>query len=226
MSHRDNILRIKSVDNALGDLRDKVVYVGGSTISLYADRYVQEVRVTLDVDVLVELLNYNERIALEQKLHKIGFENDFESGIICRYKYGSTIVDIVPTIEAPMGFTNRWYAEGFTNAVDYTIDELHTIKILTVPYFLATKLEAYKSRGKGDGRMSRDFEDIVFVLENRTAVWAELDVMQGSIKDYLKESFAELLKNPNIYEWVDSHVERGSPPQTTEIISALRKFCA
>jgi hypothetical protein len=58
MSHIHNVSRIKAVHKALGDLRDKVVFVGGATVSLYIDRTASEVRPTEDVDLLVELVSY------------------------------------------------------------------------------------------------------------------------------------------------------------------------
>jgi hypothetical protein len=53
MSHHINIVRIKAVANALDSLREKVVFVGGATISLYPERQVFEVRPTDDVDVII-----------------------------------------------------------------------------------------------------------------------------------------------------------------------------
>ena len=58
MNHQTNIVRIKAVANALRKLNEKVVFVGGATISLYPDRAVFEVRPTDDVDVIIEILNY------------------------------------------------------------------------------------------------------------------------------------------------------------------------
>lgn len=55
MSHHINITRIKSVYNALGDLKDKVVFVGGATVSLYADSVSEEIRPTEDIDIIVEI---------------------------------------------------------------------------------------------------------------------------------------------------------------------------
>jgi hypothetical protein len=46
MSHHVNIVRIKVVANALDTLKEKVVFVGGATISLYPDKPVLEVRPT------------------------------------------------------------------------------------------------------------------------------------------------------------------------------------
>lgn len=67
MNHHLNITRIKAVANALDGLNEKVVFVGGATISLYPDKPVLEVRPTDDVDVILEILNYSNRIELEEK---------------------------------------------------------------------------------------------------------------------------------------------------------------
>ena len=64
MSHHLNTVRIKAVANALDHLNEKVVFVGGTTISFYPDRPVLEVRPTDDVDVIIEILNYSNRIEL------------------------------------------------------------------------------------------------------------------------------------------------------------------
>jgi predicted nucleotidyltransferase len=165
MSHHTNIVRIKAIANALANLKEKVVFVGGATISLYPDRPVLEVRPTDDVDVIIEILNYSDRAKLEEKLREIGFSHDLESGIVCRYQIQGIIVDIMPTDDPSIGFTNIWYPEGFNHAINYEIDEDNIIKILDAPYFIATKLEAHKGRGENDGRLSQDFEDIVYVLE-------------------------------------------------------------
>lgn len=107
MSHKTNTLRIKAVSNALEALNQKIVFVGGATISLYPDRPVFEVRPTDDVDVLIEILNYNERSILEDKLRLIGFAHDIESGVICRYRLQGIIVDVMPTDDPSIGFGNK-----------------------------------------------------------------------------------------------------------------------
>jgi len=224
MNHNTNIVRIKAVSNALKELNEKIVFVGGATISLYPDRPVFEVRPTDDVDVIIEILNYHDRVKLEEKLRAIGFTNDIESGVICRYKIHGIIVDIMPTNDPSIGFTNKWYPEGFEKAVNYEIDESNIIKILSAPYFIATKLEAHKDRGKNDGRTSQDFEDIIFVLENCSAIWEEMNNSSKTIKDYLRSEFLILLNNQNLFEWIDSHVERGTPPATYLIMENLKRF--
>ena len=226
MSHRINIVRIKAVANALDSLKEKVVFVGGATISLYPERQVFEVRPTDDVDVIIEILNYKDRAELEEKLRSIGFSHDIESGVVCRYSIHGVIVDIMPTNDPSIGFSNKWYPAGFNHAVDYMIDNNCTVRILSAPYFIATKLEAFKGRGKNDGRTSQDFEDIIYVLENRAAIWEEMNTADRDINDYLRSEFLNLLNNPNLFDWIDGHVERGSPPATDLIIDKLEKFIA
>lgn len=226
MSHHTNTVRIKTVANALDNLNEKVVFVGGATISLYPDQPVFEVRPTDDVDVIIEILNYSDRAELEEKLRSIGFSPDIESGVICRYRIQGIAVDIMPTNDSSIGFTNIWYPEGFEKAVNYEIDERSIVKILSAPYFLATKLEAHKDRGNNDGRTSQDFEDIIYVLENREVIWEEINNSNENLKNYLLTEFRNLLKNPNLFEWIDCHVERGSPPASYFIMEEIIKITA
>ena len=225
MSEHINKLRIKVVSKALKPLNEKIVFVGGATISLYSNRQTLEVRPTDDVDVILEILDYNERSKLDEKLRAIGFINDVESNVICRYKIQGIIVDIMPTDDSSIGFNNIWYTKGFENAVDFRIDDETVVKVLSAPYFIATKFEAYKGRGQNDGRTSHDFEDIVYVLENRSNIWEEMENADAEIKKYLKNEFQILLNNPNIEEWIACHVERGPSPATDRIISSMVKFC-
>lgn len=223
MNHHTNMVRVKAVANALNELNEKVVFVGGATVSLYAERAVFEIRPTDDIDVIIEILNYNERASLEEKLHKIGFSNDIESGIVCRFIIQGIIVDIMPTNDPSIGFTNSWYQKGFENSLDFIIDEYCTIKILTAPYFIATKFEAHNGRGNNDGRTSQDFEDIIFILENRASVWHEINHVNNELKIFLIKEFKKLLNNSYHEEWIEAHVESGSNKTTQFIIENIKK---
>lgn len=224
MNHHKNTVRIKAVHNNLADLKDKVVYVGGATISLYADRETLEVRPTDDIDIIVEIISYNERSQLEEKLRSLGFKNDIDSNVVCRFKIEGIIVDIMPTADESIGFKNIWYPEGFKNAIDYKIDERTTVKILSAPYFIATKLEAFKGRGGSDGRTSHDFEDIVYVFENRQTIWNEIRNTSGDLKKYFLTEFKKLKENTSLFEWIDCHVDFGSPPASYFIMQEIEKF--
>ena len=84
MSHLENLTRIKVVYDALEELGDQVIFVGGATVSLYGDKVSGEIRPTDDVDILIELIDYNGYAGIEEKLRHKGFVNDWESGVICR----------------------------------------------------------------------------------------------------------------------------------------------
>lgn len=107
MGHQNNITRIKAIHNALGQLGQEVVYVGGATISLYLHDIGPVIRNTEDVDVVVEIWNYADFHLLDEKLRHIGFKNDQDSGLICRYSYEGIIVDILPTEGKVLSFSNK-----------------------------------------------------------------------------------------------------------------------
>ena len=52
----------------------------------------------------------------------------------------------MPTSEEMLGFTNRWYPEALQNATAVEISSGVTVRVVTAPYFVATKLEAYKGQ--------------------------------------------------------------------------------
>lgn len=56
MSHQINLTRIRAVNNALVALKEKVVFVGGATISLYAEREIFELRPIL-IESFVKVLD-------------------------------------------------------------------------------------------------------------------------------------------------------------------------
>jgi len=73
---------------------------------------------------------------------------------------------------------------------------------------------------------SQDFEDIVYILENRKSVWKEMRMANQTLRDYLKAEFNALSANPNIYEWIDCHVEFSSPPSTNWILDEIGEFAS
>lgn len=207
MQHHNNIVRLRAVKNAFKSLNEEIVFVGGAILSLYADKPIIDVRNTNDIDVIMEIVSYKKRVEIEERLRAFGFENDIQSGIICRYLYQGITVDIMPTDDDSIGFKNIWYPDAFTNAVSKSIDEATAIRIPTAPYFLATKFEAFKSRGDYDGYRSHDFEDIIFVLQNRSTIWNEIKDSNPKLFRYLKIEFSQLLNHPLLVDWIEGNVD-------------------
>lgn len=216
MNHHTNTVRIRAVASALSELNDTVVFVGGATLSLYADDpAATEPRPTDDIDVVVEVATYGEFSSqIDERLRQLGFTNDQESGIICRYRINGLIVDIMPTNPDVLGFSNRWYADGVTESIVYQIDERQAIRIFSAPYFIATKLEAFKSFRHGkDPRMNSDFEDIIYLFDNRRELLHEMNQSSSSIRPYLRDEIGVLLSDANVNENISVHLERRTASQ-------------
>lgn len=224
MSHRDNVTRIKAVYFALEELAADVVFVGGATVSLYSTRPEIETRPTDDVDIVVEIARYREYAAIEEKLRSKGFVNDVASGLICRYIIQGIIVDVMPTSEEVLGFSNKWYPAAFAKSVQVKLEDGPSIRIFSAPYFLATKLEAFVDRGENEGRFSSDFEDVVHVLNNRGAIWDEIRQADEPLKRYLKSEIEKLLDQKYIDEWISVHLEYHEQKRVNLILGNMSEF--
>lgn len=218
----ENIVRIKAVANFLKPLDQPYVFVGGATVSLYATApaVAAMIRPTEDVDVVVELAGYAGYAAIDKRLREIGFVNDIECGVICRYRIRGIIVDVMPASENVIGFSNRWYPEGFRNAITHSLDNETTILIFPLPYFLASKWEAHKSRGGGDLRMSKDFEDMVYIFENCRDFDVQLRSGPSHVLGYLRAELAPVMDGPDFEEGLYCHMEEGN---SNRIISMLKR---
>jgi predicted nucleotidyltransferase len=191
-----NIEMIKTVALGLDELLKEVVFVGGTVTELYiADRsQISEVRQTDDVDCIIELTSRKDYVKLEEQLRKQKFENDQK--IICRWHYKGVTVDIMPTDERILGFSNRWYSEGIIYSIPYEIEKGMTIQILSIPYFIGCKLEALFNRGMSDLRLSKDLEDIVFLLN----YGIKINTDNKSLKEYINRQCKILLSKQELRE--------------------------
>lgn len=79
------------------------------------------------------------------------------------------------------------------------------IQILPPPCFLATKFEAFNSRGR-DYRTSHDIEDIVYVLDNRTTIAEEIIGASMEIGSFLKDSIKKILDRGLLEEVLTAHI--------------------
>lgn len=231
-----NIVRIKVLEEALSKLKNKFVYVGGAVVELYCDDPARaEVRPTDDIDVVVELLNYGSYATLEENLRTIGINHhiddnnnqDLTQSVICRYRYHGIIIDIMPTNDEILGFTNIWYKDGLQNSIPYKLDDLLTIQIFPLPYFIASKFEALKSerpeKGGKDYRVNSDFEDIIYIFDNRINIKDELIECENYVKVYLQKMITALLKRPYIEEEITANLEYSSSNQRKDKILAIWK---
>ena len=74
-------------------------------------------------------------------------------------------------------------------------EENQLLQILPLPYFLASKFTAYNGRGKNEPRTSHDFEDIVYILDNRTDIVTQLINAATDVKPFLTNELAAILND-------------------------------
>lgn len=186
---------IKKVALALGELNEQVIYVGGATVGLYInDPAADDVRPTKDVDISLSIATIGALEEIREALNKKGFMQSADDNVICRFRYDDVKVDVMNTKAISWAPANPWFAPGFSLKETFEIEE-QIIWILPLPYFLATKFAAYNDRGKNEPRTSHDFEDIVFVIDNRTDIVAQIVTAPQDVKLYLKGEFEEMLKD-------------------------------
>lgn len=195
-----NVQRVELVAAALGDLRDQLVLVGGCAASLLIDAPTAPApRVTFDVDLIAQATALRDYHALEEQFSRRGFTRDLSPDApICRWNLGAVKVDLMPSDERVLGFANRWYPLAAATARRLLLPSGTAVHLITAPAFLATKFEAFLTRGGGDLLVSHDFEDIINVVEGCAAIETEMAGAEEDVRAYLGARFATLIATPDI----------------------------
>lgn len=195
----ENLRMLELATEHLGDLLAEVVFVGGATVELWiTDEAAPEFRPTDDIDVIVEITTLREYHRFEKRVREAGFENDQQSGVICRFKHpgSSLVLDVMPTEASILGFENYWQGEAFPHAADVALPSGQLIRAIPPPYLLATKLEAFRTRGRVDFYGSRDFGDVVALIDGREELPAEMARAPAPLREYVSDQLNGLSGHP------------------------------
>jgi hypothetical protein len=74
------------------------------------------------------------------------------------------------------------------------------IRVVSSPYFCATKLEAFHGRGKGDYAASHDLEDFIAVVDGREELAEEINSAEADVRSYVAMEVSTLLKTPEFLD--------------------------
>jgi hypothetical protein len=202
-----NLALVAQVAIALEELREKMVFIGGAVISLYTDDPAsEEIRPTSDIDMTINLANYNEWAQMQERLAELKFYPDPEGHSICSYKYDKIAIDIMPAEDSSIGVSNIWYKPGFKYLQQIELPEGVNINILPSTYFLATKLEAFKDRGANDFYGSHDYEDIIYLLDNRITIVEDILAADEDVRTYIKQEINVIKNHPQASEILAVHI--------------------
>lgn len=199
----------------LGELAGELVFVGGcATGLLITDAAAPPVRITRDVDAIVQVTTLGDYHQFSAKLRAKGFQEDTEDDApICRWTAGAVILDVMPINERILGFGNSWYAEAAQHASAVQLPSGAKVNMVSVPYFLITKLDAFEGRGRGDFLMSHDIEDIVAVVDGRPGLLNDMEQASPALRAELAARFKKLLKIRAFVNAVVGHMPTDSASQ-------------
>ena len=99
----------------------------------------------------------------------------------------------MPLDEKILGFSNRWYKAAMDSSEEHELEVGLRIRVITGVFFTATKLEAFKSRGKGDYFSSPDLEDVIAVVDGRAELLEEIQSAPEDVRSYIASGIRRLL---------------------------------
>ena len=190
-----NLRLLKQAAKLLIPVLDELVFVGGCTTGLFiSDEGAGDVRPTIDVDAITEITSYADYASFSERLRKLGFTEDTsEDAPLCRWLHGDTRLDVMPLDETILGFSNRWYEAALGSAQEYQLEADLKIRIVTAPYFCATKIEAFRGRGNGDYLASHDLEDLITLVDGRPELLSELRSSPADVRSYIAGAVGQML---------------------------------
>jgi len=200
--HDPNVALLEEAAVVLGPLLDELVLVGGCAAGLLVtDPGAAPIRPTEDVDLVVEATTYADFQRYGSRLQALGFRQGIVPGDpLCRFRHPRVVLDLMPLDEGILGFSNRWYASALQSPERRRLPGGAWIAHVDAPHFLATKLEAFKSRGEGDYLLSPDLEDSVIVVDGRPRILTELSSSPRDLRHFVSEQLAECLRSRHFVE--------------------------
>ncbi len=213
--------------NQLGDVAEEMVFLGGcATGLLISDPAAPPIRVTRDVDAIVQVVSHADYYQLSEKLRAQGFTEDMsEDAPICRWVADDVILDVMPTDPEILGFGNKWYVPAMENSEVIPLPNGVQIRMVSAPYFLITKLEAFDGRG-GDYLTSHDIEDIIAVLDGRPEIGEEIRRSEPELYNEVSERLNNLLQQSKFVDAVSGHMptDETSQARVSIILKTIKEI--
>jgi len=223
-----NLEILVSTVERLGKLADQMVFLGGcATGLLITDSAAPPIRATRDVDAIVQVVSRADYYHLSKKLRAKGFNEDMAEGApICRWTVDDLVLDVMPTDTQILGFSNSWYAAAADHAELVPLPSGRLIRMVSGPYFLVTKLEAFDGRGDGDYLMSHDIEDIIAVLDGRPGIVEEVKQAEPALAKEIADRFKGLLLDNRFVDAVSGHMptDETSQLRVPGILATIKKL--
>lgn len=216
---------ILKLDEKLKGVPFDFAFLGGSVLSLLVtDCAADAIRVTKDVDVMMNIRTRNEYHRADRLLESLGFKHDTcEDAPICRWVYEDVTVDVLPIRQEVLGWNSKWFKEALEEAATVICDD-RSVRVVSAPYFVALKLEAFEDRGKRDFLTSTDFEDVICLFNGRETIVDEIADCT-KLRVGLAEKFKEYLAFRDLEDAVEGFVQTEDNPELRKAV-ILKRFDA
>jgi len=136
-------------------------------------------------------------------------------------------LDVMPTSAAVLGFWNRWYDLAVRTAAAVPLGEGLEIRLVRPACFVATKLEAFEDRGRGDYLERHDLEDVLSVIDGRPEIVDELAKAPQELRRYVAAVFGRLIGDEGFLNAFPGLMIEGSPAvRAPVVLQRLRAIAA
>ena len=179
-------------------------------------------------DVIIEIASLAEYYRLSESLQDRGFFEDPDrtsSDLPVGRSWRCYWMSCLP-ISDILGFGSEWYERAFTAAGVHNLPSGHTIRLISAPYFLITKLAAFEWRGNGDYASSHDIEDLIAVIDGRPDVTQEVQQLEAGARTHLARKIAALLANRAFVDSLPGHLpgDPGNQARLPTLVTCLQEM--
>jgi hypothetical protein len=218
-----NVFVVELAARELGSLMESLILTGGCAVGLLiTDRARPAIRPTVDVDLVTEVASLSNYYRLCEQIRGLGFAG---GDLLCRFKKGDLIIDVMPTDPEIVKFSNKWFPAAAKHALPLKLSTGHQTRLITAPYFLATKLESFNERGQRD-YSHRDIEDIINVVDGRPEAVKEVQQAEEDVREFLRVELDELLSDSGFLDHIPWHLHPDPANQARQpiILERLRSL--
>ncbi len=206
----ENLSMVKTVLQAMGDLNQHAVFLGGAILPLFLTKASDlPVRKSKDIDCIVEFEKKQQLLEFEDKLWDRGFEK-LRNDVVTKWKLGPISMDVMPGGPV-VEFNNRWLFDAHSEAITVNLEKTLSLKIVPARYFCAIKFNSYYRRGRNDYSKSFDIYDLLVLLAGRAEIEQEIvNDCTPVLKKFLSEEFEKLLKSKDALASLLQHFSPGT----------------